>query len=441
MAFTHDFSSVQALPFPNGTAVFDDAYPDARATVLTGGPEQSEVIYDGGFVRTRPNDCLHKVGEETAVAPAAETAPMTPTPVGAAVFDVADPERHETGVETIAGVLAEHARAIRELAARTVENIIAIGRHLTEVRDQYPGEWLAWLEAEFSWSDQTARRYMHVYDLSRDARLNTCVELDLPLRVLYRLAAPKAEHARQEIADRVKAGEEVTRETIEEAVTRIRQKSGLSPIGAVEPADDEKSASLSKRRKSGFDAEHYAFMIGVNVCGLNDLRDEHPERFDAVLDHILNDDDVGDALTELARHPKIGALVTAVIGDAGGGDIYDWIPTDRRDAVCRGFLDRLTVAGMRKVMSDEFGRQLRARLPKRNDDIGPYSPGEHDRLRARVEELSNEKHALAIKIGALESEVAHLKEQLDRAAEPPGHPDGDLDIRSFSDGSLWRGQS
>jgi len=64
MAFTHDFSSVQALPFANGTAVFDDAFPGARATVLTGGPEQSEVIYDGGFVRTRPNDCLHKVGEE-----------------------------------------------------------------------------------------------------------------------------------------------------------------------------------------------------------------------------------------------------------------------------------------------------------------------------------------------------------------------------------------
>jgi len=128
-----------------------------------------------------------------------------------------------------ADVLAEHARAIRELAARTRENIIAIGRHLTEVRDQIePGEWLAWLEAEFGWSDQTARRFMHVYGLSRDARLNTCVELDLPLHVLYCLAAPKAEDARQEIADRIAAGEEVTRETVEEAIARIRQKVGRS---------------------------------------------------------------------------------------------------------------------------------------------------------------------------------------------------------------------
>ena len=97
---------------------------------------------------------------------------------------------------------------------------------------------------------------------------------------------------------------------------------------------------------------------------------------------------------------------------------------------------------------EAFIARLNKDQPKSADDeqrdiepCGPYSRGENDRLRARVEELNNAKHALEIKIGALESEVAHLKEQLDRAAEPPGHPDGEIDVRSFNGGSLWRGQS
>jgi hypothetical protein len=70
-------------------------------------------------------------------------------------------------------------------------------------------------------------------------------------------------------------------------------------------------------------------------------------------------------------------------------------------------------------------------------DIGPYSPGENDRLRFRVEALNNEKRALEIKIGALESEVEQLK-QLDHGA---GSSDADLDVQTFNGGILLRCQS
>jgi len=364
-----------------------------------------------------------------------------------------------------ADVLAEHARAIRELAARTRENIIAIGRHLTEVRDQIePGEWLAWLEAEFGWSDQTARRFMHVYGLSRDARLNTCVELDLPLHVLYCLAAPKAEDARQEIADRIAAGEEVTRETVEEAIARIRQKgraieeaiaaaapgdtlfsesanSGTAP-GAIAPASWPKPRS----RKSRFDAEHYASVVGrrlsQEVSGLINLLDEYPDRFDAVLDHLRGNSDFIEAVTELMRQPKLRAALEEAAGGAapdghveyscnpavseffstaGGVDIFEWVPAGRRIEVARGFLDKLTVAGV---------------LGERHD-IGPYSPDENDQLRARVEELGNAKRVLEIKIIGLEGEVAQLKQQLGHGTGSPGD---DFDVRTFNGGILLRGQ-
>jgi len=72
MSITLDASPAQ-VPYQNGTAVFDDAFPGARANVIAAGLEQSDI--------TRPNDCLHKVGEEQAAAePALPAAPA----VGAA---------------------------------------------------------------------------------------------------------------------------------------------------------------------------------------------------------------------------------------------------------------------------------------------------------------------------------------------------------------------
>ena len=119
--------------------------------------------------------------------------------------------------------LAEKAAAIHQLLKRTRENIIEIGQHLVETRDHVDrGEWLAWLDAEFGWSDQTAYRFIHVYELSRDATFHTLVELDLPLGVLYQLAAPKAEAARVEIAERAEAGEKISSSTVKDAIARAK---------------------------------------------------------------------------------------------------------------------------------------------------------------------------------------------------------------------------
>jgi hypothetical protein len=52
-------------------------------------------------------------------------------------------------------------------------------------------------------------------------------------------------------------------------------------------------------------------------------------------------------------------VVEEFFARASGADIYDRIPADRRDTVMREFLDKATVDGVRKVMSTEFGEQLR----------------------------------------------------------------------------------
>jgi ParB-like chromosome segregation protein Spo0J len=104
-------------------------------------------------------------------------------------------------------------------------------------------------------------------------------------------------------------------------------------------------------------------------------------------------------------------------------------------------------------------REPAAKAPAASRDVGPYSTGEHDRLRARIDELSAENRRLEIQIVGLTSEVAELKEcnaeleaRVAELVEKSPTPDGaasavapatdasgaDLDVRDFAGGSLRR---
>ena len=144
-----------------------------------------------------------------------------------------------------AAAIHELARRTRELARRTIENIVRIGQYLVEARaDVGYGAWLTWIEVEFNWSDQTARRFIHLHELSRNGKINTVLNLDLPLGVLYQLAAPKAVAARQEIAERIEAGEPISQETVIEAI----KGHGKSPSSLTPPPSP--AGERARRRKS-----------------------------------------------------------------------------------------------------------------------------------------------------------------------------------------------
>src|SRR5262245_24389369 len=85
-------------------------------------------------------------------------------------------------------ILAEHAAEIRRLGKRVVEDVIQIGRRLSECkRIVGHGNWLPWLEREFRWTDDTALNFMRVYELSKSRNFR---DLSLPVSALYLLAAP-----------------------------------------------------------------------------------------------------------------------------------------------------------------------------------------------------------------------------------------------------------
>jgi hypothetical protein len=146
MAITLDAPPAQEVPFPNGTAVFDDAFPGQRANVIAGGQEQSDVIFDGGVVRCRPNDCLHKVGEEQADAvPAVE---------------IDTPARAETAEALAARIRAAH-RDLQIAGLDLVRKAIAIGEDLIKLQLQIEeGRWVRYLDQHCGFSRSMAYNYI-----------------------------------------------------------------------------------------------------------------------------------------------------------------------------------------------------------------------------------------------------------------------------------------
>jgi hypothetical protein len=62
--------------------------------------------------------------------------------------------------------LATNAFEIKRLGKQTADNVIQIGKLLTECKGICGHKnWFDWLDKEFKWTDQTARNFMNVYEM------------------------------------------------------------------------------------------------------------------------------------------------------------------------------------------------------------------------------------------------------------------------------------
>jgi hypothetical protein len=115
-------------------------------------------------------------------------------------------------------VLAGNASKIRNLGKRLTENIVEIGRLLSECKTILGhGNWLPWIEREFGWTDRTAERFMQVYRLS--GKFDKMSNLEVPITGLYLLAAPSTpEEACTEVVARVGSGEKITNTELKEII-------------------------------------------------------------------------------------------------------------------------------------------------------------------------------------------------------------------------------
>lgn len=127
---------------------------------------------------------------------------------------------------------------IRAFQKRTAESIIQIGLRLEEVKEAVGhGQFLNWLEIEFGWSDQTARRYIHVA-----IKFNNLLNLDhYATSAMYLLAAPSTPDA---VLDRA---QEMTVEG--QYISHAKAQELLAQYWEPKPAPEPESESVPEEEQ------------------------------------------------------------------------------------------------------------------------------------------------------------------------------------------------
>lgn len=118
--------------------------------------------------------------------------------------------------------LAAHSAVIKALGKRVISDVIEIGARLTACKKLCGhGNWLPWLDREFGWTEQHARKFMHVAEMSKS---NNLFDLDIPVSGLYLLAAPSTpETARETIIEHAQNGEALTLDQVKQMIADARK--------------------------------------------------------------------------------------------------------------------------------------------------------------------------------------------------------------------------
>jgi hypothetical protein len=144
-----------------------------------------------------------------------------------------------TGAATTDGALAQHAESIRAAGRRTIEDVVDVGRRLTEARRLCGhGSWLSWLDTEFGWKETTARSFIQLFEMSKSSA--NFANLDLPISSLYLLARPSTPDAvRQEVIGRAASGEEFSHAQVREAVAEAKPPKPKAKLPSYAPLDQD----------------------------------------------------------------------------------------------------------------------------------------------------------------------------------------------------------
>lgn len=189
-------------------------------------------------------------------------------------------------------VQAETA-AIKQLAKPAAQAALEIGQHLLTVKAALPhGHFLPWLQAEFTWSERTARNYMRIAERFKSAKFS---DLNISLSALHLLCGADSE-------------------TVESAFTIARQDGGLTytrasqlvyPDSAYIQPNPELAAGRRQPIILGDDpdpADDPDYVEFVNVLPLTRITAERRERatFESVT--TITVDLPGDHARELPKH-------------------------------------------------------------------------------------------------------------------------------------------
>jgi hypothetical protein len=180
-------------------------------------------------------------------------------------------------------LLVQHAEAIRVLGRRTAQDVIEIGRRLSEAKEiAGHGRWLPWLEREFGWSDETARKFMRAADVVGDKFQQSW---DLPVSALYLLAAPSTpDDVREQVVALTESGEQLSLEQIKQMVDDAKVKGQTDERAKAEKrlaeANRKHEAEVARLRESSLPIDELTAEIEKRVQPLVEQIDKYKKRLE-----------------------------------------------------------------------------------------------------------------------------------------------------------------
>jgi hypothetical protein len=213
------------------------------------------------------------------------------------------------------GAVAGHFRHIFDHALAAGDALIAAKRKVAH------GGWADWIENNCEINERTAQRYMQIARARPEIEANPTSVTDLSLAGVIKLISRRGDRPEPEIKPPMPTvrGDQAEISAEDRRATFAAMDEAPSPTGIKSDAAEAKSADGGRpARKSRFNAEHYAETLARDVDLLDTTLDEYPDRFEQILDHLLGNTEFIGVLAELARHPKVEAVIDAVAAKLGG---------------------------------------------------------------------------------------------------------------------------
>jgi hypothetical protein len=150
-------------------------------------------------------------------------------------------------------IIQQRTGEIRERLRRSAQDVWEIGQKLADVRSRLKyGQFLAWIKAEFGWSQRTAYNFINVYETFGD-RFANLAKVNIATSLLYQLASPSVpEELRAQILRAAEQGETMTAQELRITIQKKKRlkSAAVRPIGS-QPKDRFKTHLKTQLEDSG----------------------------------------------------------------------------------------------------------------------------------------------------------------------------------------------
>jgi hypothetical protein len=155
--------------------------------------------------------------------------------------------------------LRDAAVQIRSWRKQTIRVMIGTGVNLLAAKEMLGhGRFTTWLQAEFGWSDRTARNYIAAAEAFQD---KTEIISDLPATVVYQLASPSTPaSARDAVVSRLLEDRHVPLTAIRDIVADAKEQDRIARAEAKKTAEQKAKEARSKARREARDIRDAAAM-------------------------------------------------------------------------------------------------------------------------------------------------------------------------------------